>query len=78
METLYELNTTDAYNNPGNPVTEKNKFGRQVILTTDNGTKLLLNNTTGASPKGDLPFIAKFDLNTKKNEILMALSRRNF
>ncbi|WP_461787786.1 S9 family peptidase [Pedobacter sp.] len=70
METLYELNTTDAYNNPGNPVTEKNKFGRQVILTTDNGTKLLLNNTTGASPKGDLPFIAKFDLNTKKNEIL--------
>jgi len=70
METLYELNTTDAYNNPGNPVTEKNKFDRQVILTTDNGTKLLLNNTTGASPKGDLPFIAKFDLNTKKNEIL--------
>ncbi|MGE6220615.1 prolyl oligopeptidase family serine peptidase [Nubsella zeaxanthinifaciens] len=70
MEMLYELNTTDAYNNPGTPVTEKNKFGRQVILTTDNGTKLLLNNTTGASPKGDLPFIAKFDLNTKKNEIL--------
>ncbi|MGV3547551.1 MAG: alpha/beta hydrolase family protein, partial [Pedobacter sp.] len=70
LETLYELNTTDAYNNPGQPVTEKNKFGRQVILTTDNGTKLLLNNTTGASPKGDLPFIAKFDLNTKKNEII--------
>lgn len=70
IETLYELNTTDAYNNPGNPVTEKNKFGRQVILTTDNGTKLLLNNTTGASAKGDLPFLAKFDLATKKSEIL--------
>jgi hypothetical protein len=48
LETLYELSTNDAYNNPGNPVTEKNKFGRQVILTTENGTKLLLNNTTGA------------------------------
>ncbi|MDQ7948365.1 MAG: prolyl oligopeptidase family serine peptidase, partial [Pedobacter sp.] len=70
LETLYELSTNDAYNNPGFPVTEKNKFGRQVILTTDNGTKLLLNNTTGASDKGDLPFIAKFDLNTKKSEIL--------
>ncbi|MES2653660.1 MAG: prolyl oligopeptidase family serine peptidase [Bacteroidota bacterium] len=70
LETLYELNTTDAYNNPGNPVTEKNKFGREVILTTDNGTKLLLNNTTGASAKGDLPFLAKFDLTTKKSEIL--------
>lgn len=70
IETLYELNTTDAYNNPGSPVTEKNKYGREVILTTDNGTKLLLNNTTGASAKGDLPFLAKFDLTTKKSEIL--------
>lgn len=70
LETLYELSTNDAYNNPGNPVTEKNKFGRQVVLTTDNGTKLLLNNTTGASTKGDLPFLAKFDLATKKSEIL--------
>ena len=78
LETLYELNTTDAYNNPGSPVTEKNKFGRQVILTTDNGTKLLLNNTTGASPKGDLPFIAKFDLNTKKSEILWRCQEGTF
>ncbi|RZL33109.1 MAG: S9 family peptidase, partial [Pedobacter sp.] len=70
LETLYELSTTDAYNNPGFPVTEKNKFGRQVVLTTDGGTKLLLNNTTGASAKGDLPFLAKFDLATKKSEIL--------
>ncbi|GAB1464295.1 S9 family peptidase [Pedobacter sp.] len=78
LETLYELNTTDAYNNPGSPITTKNKFGRQVILTTDNGTKLLLNNTTGASPKGDLPFIAKFDLNTKKSEILWRCQEGTF
>jgi dipeptidyl aminopeptidase/acylaminoacyl peptidase len=70
LETLYELSTNDAYNNPGFPVTEKNKYGRQVVLTTDGGTKLLLNNTTGASAKGDLPFLAKFDLGTKKSEIL--------
>lgn len=78
LETLYELNTTDAYNNPGTPVTEKNKFGRQVILTTDNGTKLLLNNPTGASPKGDLPFLAKFDLKTKKSEILWRCQEGTF
>lgn len=78
LETLYELSTNDAYNNPGNPITEKNKFGRQVILTTDNGTKLLLNNTTGASAKGDLPFLAKFDLNTKKSEILWRCQPGNF
>lgn len=70
METLYERNQTDAYNFPGNPVTKKNKYGEYVIETIDNGTKLLMNNTTGASDKGDLPFLAKFDLNTKKNEII--------
>ena len=78
LETLYDLSTTDAYNNPGSPVTEKNKYGRNVILTTDNGTKLLLNNTTGASAKGDLPFLAKFDLTTKKSEILWRSTEGSF
>lgn len=70
LETLLERNTTDAYGNPGIPVTEKNKYGRQVIKLIDNGTKMLMNNPVGSSPKGDLPFIAKFDLGTKKNEII--------
>ena len=70
MELLYERNQTDAYNNPGQPVLGKNKFGRPAIQTTDNGSKILMNNTTGASAKGDLPFLAKFDLATKKNEII--------
>jgi dipeptidyl aminopeptidase/acylaminoacyl peptidase len=70
MELLYERNQTDAYNNPGTPVTVKNKFGRSVIATIENGTKILMNNTTGSSPKGDLPFLAKFDLNNKQNEII--------
>jgi dipeptidyl aminopeptidase/acylaminoacyl peptidase len=70
MELLYERNQTDAYNNPGTPVTIKNKFGRSVIATIENGTKILMNNTTGSSPKGDLPFLAKFDLNNKQNEII--------
>ena len=68
METLFERNITDAYNNPGSPITEKNKFGRDVIRVTDN--TLLLNNAVGSSPKGDLPFLAKFDLNTKKSDII--------
>jgi dipeptidyl aminopeptidase/acylaminoacyl peptidase len=70
VEKLYDLNQTDAYNDPGDPVTKKNQYGREVIITVDNGTKLLMNNTTGSSAKGDLPFLAKYDLNTKKNEII--------
>jgi len=70
VELLFERNTTDAYNNPGSPVTAKNTFGRNVIATIDNGTKLLMNNTTGSSPKGDLPFMATFDLTTKTSDII--------
>ncbi len=68
MKTLFERNITDAYGNPGNPITEKNKYNRDVIKVTNN--TLLLNNPVGSSPKGDLPFLAKFDLGTNKSEML--------
>ncbi|MBU3744898.1 MAG: S9 family peptidase, partial [Sediminibacterium sp.] len=70
LETLFERNLTDAYNNPGEPVLTRNALGRPAIQLTDNGTQILLNNTTGSSPKGDLPFLSKFDLATKKSTIL--------
>jgi dipeptidyl aminopeptidase/acylaminoacyl peptidase len=70
MEKLMERNTTDNYSNPGFPVTEKNQWGAEVIKLIDNGNKVLMNNTVGASPKGDLPFLATFDLNTKKQDII--------
>lgn len=70
MSLLMERNTTDAYSNPGQPVTEQNQYKKDVIKLIDNGTKILMNNTSGSSPKGDLPFLATFDLNTKKTEII--------
>ena len=70
MEKIMERNTTDAYTDPGNPVTEKNQWGREVVKLIDNGTKLLMNNPSGSSPKGDLPFLATFDLSTKKMDII--------
>lgn len=70
MEVLYERNLTDAYRNPGSPVQTKNAFGRDVIQVTDGGSKILMNNPVGSSDQGDLPFIAKFDLATMKNEII--------
>jgi len=70
LEEVYTINTTDAYKNPGTPVLTKNKLGQSVIQTTDNGTKILMNNEVGSSPKGDLPFLSKYNLITKENEIL--------
>lgn len=78
LEELYSRNQTDAYGDPGSPVTAKNQYGREVITTIDNGTKLLMNNTTGASDKGDLPFLAKFDLATKKSEIIWRCQEGTF
>jgi dipeptidyl aminopeptidase/acylaminoacyl peptidase len=49
-----------------------------VLLTVDNGSKLLLNNTTGSSPKGDLPFLAKFDLQSRQSEVIWRCTEGSF
>ncbi len=70
METLFERSLNDAYSNPGSPVLVKNQYGRYVLELLNNGSSLLMNNTTGSSPKGDLPFLAMYNLTTKQSEIL--------
>ena len=78
MDILYTRNSTDEYNNPGYPVLVKNKFDKNVVETIENGSKLLMNNEVGGSPKGDLPFLAKFDLKTKKNDIVWRCSEGSY
>lgn len=70
LEKLITRNTTDAYSSPGFPVTHPNQYGKNVLLTIDNGNKILLNNTTGSSPKGDLPFLLSYDVHKKKADTL--------
>jgi dipeptidyl aminopeptidase/acylaminoacyl peptidase len=67
---LMERNTTDAYSDPGAPVLMQNQYDRPVLQTVDKGSKLLLNNPVGSSAGGDLPFLAKFDLGSRQNEII--------
>lgn len=74
---LFERNTTDAYNNPGSPVLTKNQYGKSVIQVID-GNTLLMNNTTGASPKGDLPFLSKYNFETKHTDILWRCAEGSF
>ncbi|MEY4150388.1 MAG: hypothetical protein RL555_992 [Bacteroidota bacterium] len=70
LERIFTRNTTDAYTNPGNPVTHPNQFGKPVLWTIENGNRILFNNTTGSSPKGDLPFLLSFHVHTKKADTL--------
>ncbi len=76
VDMIMERSTNDAYNNPGSPVTTKNEYGRQVLQLVD-GDKLLMT-STGASPKGDLPFLAVFNLSTKKNDIIWRTEEGNY
>lgn len=69
LDKLQTRNTTDAYTNPGFPVTAPNQFGKDVLVIL-NGNKLLFNNLTGSSPKGDLPFLISYDLSAKKADTL--------
>jgi dipeptidyl aminopeptidase/acylaminoacyl peptidase len=68
METLFDRSTDDAYNDPGFPMYEKNKYGRNVSKLI-NGSQLVMRGN-GASPKGDLPFLNTFDINTKETKQL--------
>jgi len=70
MVKLFDLSQTDAYNNPGSPVLHRNQWGRSVLLTIDNGTRLLLNNPVGSSPQGDRPFLASYDIKTGDRKML--------
>ncbi len=59
----------DRYTDPGQPLTHRNRYGREVILTADGGRTIFLNGE-GASPEGDRPFLDKYDLETGKTERL--------
>jgi dipeptidyl aminopeptidase/acylaminoacyl peptidase len=66
--TLFERSTNDAYNDPGQPITAKNNFGKYVPKLMNGSTFLMRG--VGASPKGDLPFLRSFDMNTKETKEL--------
>jgi dipeptidyl aminopeptidase/acylaminoacyl peptidase len=64
--TLFNRSTNDAYNDPGSPVTAKNKFGKNSIKLLNSNTLLMRGN--GASPNGDLPFLRSYNVDTKQDK----------
>lgn len=64
---IIERATTDRYNDPGNPMTTTNAYGRSVLLF--DGDDLFMS-AVGGSPEGDRPFLSRFNTKTKEQEIL--------
>jgi dipeptidyl aminopeptidase/acylaminoacyl peptidase len=64
---IFDLNTQDAYNNPGQPIMTVTPAGDRVALQ-DKDTIYL--SGTGSSPKGDHPFVDAMDLKTGQKKRL--------
>lgn len=60
---ITDRNYQDNYSDPGNFVTKKNKYNREVLSLVD-GSAFLLGD--GYSEKGQFPFVDKLDLKTQK------------
>lgn len=63
-EVLFDRFYEDRYNDPGQFMMATNSYGRQVLLTADQGKTLYLSGM-GASQEGNRPFVDSYDLGTK-------------
>ena len=66
-EIIYDRNYQDRYNDPGEFVTKRNKFGKNVLVIKDD---LLYLTGDGYSDEGIRPFVDEFNLETKETERL--------
>jgi len=67
--TVFDYSYEDRYNAPGNFETHTNEYGRQVLLMDKKGKSLFLTGQ-GASPKGNRPFLDRYDLKKGTSERL--------
>ncbi len=65
---LFRLSTRDSYNAPGDIIDYRTLRGELVYRQT--GNTIYFNNTTGATPEGNKPYLASINLETKEKTIL--------
>ncbi|GHU56695.1 hypothetical protein FACS189411_07990 [Bacteroidia bacterium] len=66
---LFDVSTDDNYADPGTPVSISNAYDKRILYTDKTHSELLLI-SDGASPEGDMPYLSRYNLKTKKNTIL--------
>ena len=68
---IWERSVRDRYADPGTPVTRVLANGRRIMRQNGNSIFLAGN---GASPKGELPFLDRFDLQSRQSQRLFQSS----
>ncbi|QWF18184.1 S9 family peptidase [Lysobacter capsici] len=64
-ELIFEGSSEDRYNDPGEPLMQRDDNGRERLLTSSDGASLYYSGE-GASAEGDRPFLDRFDLAGKQ------------
>ena len=72
---IWSRNQQDRYNDQGRPVDQATGTGQRLIA--QNGSSILLTGL-GASPKGDRPFLRRFNLETKQTDELFRSSETSY
>lgn len=67
LKVIFERSIRDRYRDPGNPVTRRLANGQRIIWQDGDSIFLV---GQGASPKGEYPFLDRFNLLTLKSERL--------
>ncbi len=74
VKTIIDRNYQDRYSDPGNFVTDRNEFGRNVLVL-DNGKAFLLG--AGYTKEGQFPFLSSYDLDNGETERLYTSKLEN-
>jgi dipeptidyl aminopeptidase/acylaminoacyl peptidase len=72
---LFDLSTQDRYNDPGRPVYTITPAGEWILLQDKDAIYL---SGSGASPRGDRPFLDSMDLKTMKKKRLFQCSEGSY
>jgi len=72
---LWERSAQDRYNDPGAPIMRTLQNGRRVVWQSGN---FIFLRSEGASPKGDFPFLDRYDLTTGKSERLFRAEDKTY
>jgi dipeptidyl aminopeptidase/acylaminoacyl peptidase len=72
---LWERSIRDRYKDPGSPIMLTLPDAQEVILQQGNAIYL---EGAGASPKGDLPFLDRFDLSTRQSTRLFQSADKTY
>jgi dipeptidyl aminopeptidase/acylaminoacyl peptidase len=74
VKIIFNRNYQDVYSDPGEFITEENKYNRQVLVLDDNTLYL---DGEGQTKEGKRPFISSYNLENQKSKVIFRIENKN-